>query len=148
MSDFQGASKRLECLGKNENRIVYRDFAHAPSKVKATTSAIREMFPDKKITACLELHTFSSLNKAFLPNYHSALEGVDHKIVYFNPHTLSMKQLPNLDAAELKTYFGDPDLVVMTDSSALESALVNNTDDIVLLMSSGNFDNLNFDQLI
>lgn len=148
MVDFQGASKRLECIGKSEKRILFRDFAHAPSKVKATTLAIREMYPDKKITACLELHTFSSLNKAFLPNYFESLEGVDHKIVYFNPHTLSMKKLPSLDTNELKAYFGSPDIVVMTDSRALESLLLNSKDEIVLLMSSGNFDNLNFDQLI
>jgi UDP-N-acetylmuramate: L-alanyl-gamma-D-glutamyl-meso-diaminopimelate ligase len=148
MSDFQGASKRLECIGRNDSRIIYRDFAHAPSKVKATTNAIREMFPDKKITACLELHTFSSLNKSFLPNYHHALMGVDYKIVYYNPHTLSMKQLPPIEESELKTFFGDSEIVVMTDSRELQSALAQNTSDIILLMSSGNFDNLNFDQLI
>jgi UDP-N-acetylmuramate: L-alanyl-gamma-D-glutamyl-meso-diaminopimelate ligase len=107
---FGGANKRLQLLFKSEDVIVYTDFAHAPSKVKATVDAVREMHPNADLVACLELHTFSSLNPGFLPLYKDSLIGADLRIVYFSPHTLAIKKLPDLSPGQLAEHFNAPDL--------------------------------------
>lgn len=141
---FKGAANRLETIAQNDNRLIFKDFAHAPSKVKATTKAVKSLYPQRKLIACLELHTFSSLNKSFLPHYKDTLNVADTAIVYFNPHTIAHKKLPNLTAEDIKQAFGKPDLQVFDDSNALEQFLKTQdyTNTNLLLMSSGNFDNL------
>jgi UDP-N-acetylmuramate: L-alanyl-gamma-D-glutamyl-meso-diaminopimelate ligase len=119
IQSFTGANKRLQLLFKTSDVIAYTDFAHAPSKVKATVDAVREMHPNAQVVACLELHTFSSLNPGFLPLYKDALSGADHKIVYFSPHTLAIKKLPDLSPDQLAEHFNAPDLKVVQSGDEL-----------------------------
>ena len=98
---FKGAHKRLDLLKKAKYSIAYRDFAHAPSKVKATTEALRAQYPKRRLVACVELHTFSSLNKKFLPQYAGALDAADTAYVFFSEHTLKMKKLPPITKADI-----------------------------------------------
>ncbi len=141
---FKGAANRLETLAQNANTHIFKDFAHAPSKVKATTRAVKNLYPQRKLVACLELHTFSSLNKYFLPHYKDTLNAADVAVVYFNPHTIAHKKLPPISAEDIKQGFGKNDLEVFDDSKALNDFLKqqNYTNTNLLLMSSGNFDNL------
>ncbi|MFT2007935.1 UDP-N-acetylmuramate--L-alanine ligase [Pontibacter sp. 13R65] len=147
---FKGAAKRLENIGENSQSVVFRDFAHAPSKVKATTEAVKRQYPQRHLVACLELHTFSSLNKAFLPQYKAALDQADKPIVYFNPATIAHKRMEMLTEEEIKAGFGNSRIQVITDSDVLEEELHNqnwsNTN--LLLMSSGTFNNLNLESLL
>lgn len=149
LKSFKGAAKRLEKLGENAGTVVYKDFAHAPSKVKATTEAVKKQYPDRQLVAALELHTFSSLNKAFLPQYAGALDLADEPILYFNPKTIEHKRMEMLTEEELKAAFQNPRLKVFTDSETLEQHLTgrnwNQTN--LLLMSSGNYNNLNLEAL-
>ncbi len=145
--DFTGANKRLQKLASNELRTVYLDFAHAPSKVKATTTSVKEWFGDQKLLAVLELHTFSSLNKAFLPEYKHALQSADEAIVFYNKHTLEMKNMPELDQEYLSTCFDHPRLQVITDEKEL-STLIHDQKYVayhILLMTSGNFNKMPLD---
>lgn len=149
ISTFKGASKRLELLGSSESVNVYRDFAHAPSKVEATTNALKEQFPERTLVACAELHTFSSLNKAFLSQYRRKLKAADVAVVYFNPLTLEHKRLESLSEEDIKTAFKRDDLKVFTNSSELAAFLKSLTwkDANLLLMSSGTFGELNLKKL-
>jgi len=139
--DYRGAARRLALLAESGSSRIYLDFAHSPSKVAATTMALKEAFPDRRLVVCLELHTFSSLNASFLPEYRGSLEPADHALVYFAPHTLESKKLPALDAERIRSAFGRDDLVVFEAGNVLESHLrslewgATN----LLLMSSGNF---------
>ena len=147
---FAGAARRLELLAETPTVRVYRDFAHAPSKVRATTRAAREQFPRRRLLAVLELHTFSSLNPAFLPNYAHALDAADEAVVYFNPHVLAHKRLPPLDPAQVQAAFARADVRVLTDRAALDAYLrahapLHNA--TLVLMSSGTFDGLNVETL-
>lgn len=150
MTSFQGAAKRLDCLYTGPEFVVYKDFAHAPSKVRATVDAVRENHPDRPLIACLELHTYSSLNKDFLPQYRGTLAAADSGIVFFSPHTLTMKKLPPLQPAEIRHEFAMPSLfVVQSRSSLLEklhSLTLNQT--VILFMSSGTFDGLDIPAFI
>jgi UDP-N-acetylmuramate: L-alanyl-gamma-D-glutamyl-meso-diaminopimelate ligase len=143
---FSGASKRLESMGSNANTHIYRDFAHAPSKVGATTNATKELYPNRKLIACYELHTFSSLNKDFLPQYKDRLKAADVAVVFYSPHTLEMKKMPALSKEEVKSYFGREDLVIFTEKSELEDFLKNRNwyQSNLLLMSSGTFAGMDF----
>ncbi|NNE29478.1 MAG: peptidoglycan synthetase [Saprospiraceae bacterium] len=145
MADFQGAAKRLQLLNQSEKLTIYQDFAHAPSKVKATLEAVRKQYPDKKIVAALELHTFSSLNKKFLPLYRDTLSPADGAAVFFQKHTLEMKKLPSLDTAEVSEYFGG-EVDVFQEQEPLISWLRHQLDEdsVVLLMSSGTFGGLDY----
>jgi UDP-N-acetylmuramate: L-alanyl-gamma-D-glutamyl-meso-diaminopimelate ligase len=129
--------------------VVFRDFAHAPSKVKATTEAVKAQYPQRELVAVLELHTFSSLNKNFLPQYARALDKADEPIVYFNPKTIEHKRMEMLTAEELKAAFGNPNLQVFTDSEALQQHLLNRAwhNANLLLMSSGTYNNINLEAL-
>jgi UDP-N-acetylmuramate: L-alanyl-gamma-D-glutamyl-meso-diaminopimelate ligase len=149
MQTFTGAAKRLEIFHEDASKIIFRDFAHAPSKVKATVEAVKEQFPEKHLIACLELHTFSSLNKSFIPQYKNTMQAADVRIVYFNTHTLVLKKLETLRVDEVKTFFNDAALIVLNDAKDIISTIekLKSGNDAVLLMSSGNFDNLDFSVL-
>jgi UDP-N-acetylmuramate: L-alanyl-gamma-D-glutamyl-meso-diaminopimelate ligase len=144
IQSFKGASKRLERIAKNGNRLVYKDFAHAPSKVSATLKAVREQFPGRKVIACLELHTYSSLNEAFLSQYEGTLDPADEAIVYFSPHALELKRLPVISEQQVKEGFRKEGLEVFTTSSLLAERLLRdkNPEAVLLLMSSGNYDGI------
>jgi UDP-N-acetylmuramate: L-alanyl-gamma-D-glutamyl-meso-diaminopimelate ligase len=141
LSSFTGAARRLQIQQQSKDLIVFNDFGHAPSKVAATVEAVRAQYPDYQLIAALELHTFSSLNADFLPNYRQALAAADVAIAYFSPHTLAQKRLPNLEAAQLCGYFERADLQVCQTGEAvkniIKNAILPNIPTIVLLMSSG-----------
>jgi UDP-N-acetylmuramate: L-alanyl-gamma-D-glutamyl-meso-diaminopimelate ligase len=146
---FKGAARRLELVKKNDSCNIYKDFAHSPSKLKATTSAVKTQFPKRSLVACMELHTFSSLTEAFLLQYKGAMDTADQAIVYFNPHTIAHKKLKPITEEQVKQAFGRKDILVYTDSSVLVDDLKkrnwNNSN--LLLMTSGNFDGVDFAQL-
>jgi UDP-N-acetylmuramate: L-alanyl-gamma-D-glutamyl-meso-diaminopimelate ligase len=146
IQSFKGAAKRLELVYKTGNFNFYKDFAHSPSKLKATTKSVKEQFTSRKVIACMELHTFSSLNEAFLNEYKGAMNAADEAIVYFNPHTISHKKLKEISNAQVLRAFDRKDLNVFTDSGEmvnyLKSLSYNNT--VLLMMSSGNFDGIDF----
>lgn len=149
ISTFRGASKRLQLLRQSDSFSVYKDFAHSPSKLKATIEAVRELYPDRELIACIELHTYSSLNKNFLPQYRHCMDSADLPIVYFSHHAVAMKRLPELTPEEVSAAFADQRLVVYTDSGKLKEDLLrlNFHNKILLLMSSGNFDGLNLEEI-
>lgn len=150
LETFKGASKRLECLReeKGDQGAAYLDFAHAPSKVRATVAAVAEHY-DRPLHAVLELHTFSSLNQEFLPQYDGAMCPAKTAAVFYNEHTLEMKQMPPLSEEFVQSCFGRSDLLVMTEVSQLEAYLKNlPTEDTVLLMTSGNFRGLPFKTIL
>ncbi|MEI6455755.1 MAG: Mur ligase family protein [bacterium] len=149
IGSFKGASKRLEKIKTDGNRIIFKDFAHAPSKVKATLHAVKEQFPDRVVTACLELHTYSSLSKEFLVHYLGSLDDADHPIVYFSEHALRLKRLPPITAEEIRSGFGNRKLEVFTDSASLLERLSQKKQEpsVLLMMSSGNFDGIDLPAL-
>ncbi|MEK6616056.1 MAG: endolytic transglycosylase MltG, partial [Bacteroidota bacterium] len=144
ISSFKGASKRLEVIVKNGSFAFYKDFAHSPSKVKATTNAVKKQFPDRKLIACLELHTFSSLNENFLKEYAGSMDAADEAIVYFNPHTIEHKKLKPITRQQVKDSFGRNSLKVVTDSKTLSQFILeqNWKNKNLLMMSSGTFDGM------
>ncbi len=146
ISGFSGASKRLQKLGENKSTSVFLDFAHSPSKVTATLKATKEQFPGRKVVACLELHTFSSLKKEFLPQYRHSLDAADEAMVYFNPHTIEHKRLSPVGANEVLEAFAKPGLKIFTDSRQLIEYLLSSEygNSVLLMMSSGNYDGLDF----
>lgn len=141
MATFSGASKRLEVLYKGTDRVAYLDFAHSPSKLTATTNAIREHYPDKRVIAVMELHTFSSLRKDFLPQYKGAMNAADKAIVFFNPEVIAHKRLELFSKEDVAANFAHPNLTVYTMTEDLVADLkaesYNNT--VLLIMTSGNF---------
>jgi UDP-N-acetylmuramate: L-alanyl-gamma-D-glutamyl-meso-diaminopimelate ligase len=144
VASFPGAARRLELVKEGATSVVYKDFAHAPSKLKATTNALKQQFPQRRLVACLELHTFSSLNPAFLPQYAHCFDAPDVAVVYFNPHVLEHKRLPPLAPEAVAAAFQRPDLKVITDSAELAAFLRSQQwqNANLLLMSSGTFDGL------
>ena len=149
---FRGASKRLQKIGFNkENNITFfLDFAHSPSKVKATIEAIKSIYKNEKLIACLELHTYSSLQKDFLKQYSNTMDLADVSLIYFNPKTLELKKKPILNESDIIDGFNNSDIKVFTDSKQLFSYLKTSIykNSVVLLMSSGNFDNFNINEWI
>jgi UDP-N-acetylmuramate: L-alanyl-gamma-D-glutamyl-meso-diaminopimelate ligase len=143
---FKGTAKRLETLREDAHSVIFRDFAHAPSKLKATVNAVKHLHPSRKLIAAYELHTYSSLNKEFLPQYYNSMQEADAKAVLFSRHALEMKKMPMLDAEEVANAFGD-DVKVFTDSADLRAWLDSKYTgkENVLLMSSGTFDGMSFD---
>jgi len=141
ISSFQGASRRLEKIASNDQVTVFWDFAHSPSKLKATIKAVHDQFPGKQLIACMELHTFSSLSAGFLAEYASSMDVADRAIIFFDQHTFEHKHLATLSASEIKEAFGREDLDIITDSSLLVSSIehMDLKNSILLLMSSGNF---------
>lgn len=144
IQSFKGAAKRLELIKSQEDRALYRDFAHAPSKLRATATAVKNQFPERQLIAVQELHTYSSLNKDFLPNYSGTMDAADQAIIYLNPHAVALKKLELMDEETLRNGFNRSDLKLFTDSQALKSYLENLTyaNSNLLLMSSGNYDNM------
>ena len=144
IANFTGASKRLELLASNNQINVYRDFAHAPSKVKATIEALKQQYPSRKLIGILELHTFSSLNEQFMNEYNGALSKADIAIVFYSKHALEIKRLPDLPIEKIKEGFNQPGLLVMNDKKILEEWLETNdfTNSNIVLMSSGNYDGI------
>lgn len=142
ITSFKGAAKRLELIAKNNRVAVYKDFAHSPSKLKATTKAVKQQYPDRKVVACMELHTFSSLNKNFLSEYENAMSDADEAYVYYSEHTLEHKKLEHITPNEVKKAFVSDNVEVINDSKQLVSLLENKNwnNSVLLLMSSGNFD--------
>ena len=146
---FKGAANRLELLKEKENHAVYKDFAHAPSKLAATTKALKEQYKDRQLVACLELYTFSSLNKAFLAQYQGTFNAADIAIVYYSPKNLVLKNLETFSAEDVKLAFNRSDLLVFTEIIELKQYLMsidwNNKN--LLMMSSGKFDGLDLHEL-
>jgi len=149
IKNFGGAAKRLQTLAQNEQTIVYQDFAHSPSKLQATTKAVKNQFTDRKLVACMELHTFSSLKEEFLPEYRDSMALADVAMVYFNPKTVEHKKLKAITVQQVEEAFGGTNLKVYTDSQMLLNDLMHlNFDKTnLLLMSSGNFSGLNLKEL-
>ena len=146
---FKGASKRLELVQKNQSTAIYKDFAHSPSKLKATTSALKNQYPNRKLIACMELHTFSSLNKSFLDQYNGTMQEADLAFVYFNKKTLKHKKLDDLSAEDVKKAFAGENVTVLNSSKEMVNCLLKMKweQQNLLLMSSGNFDGIQFTEL-
>ena len=148
ISTFTGASNRLEKICETESSVAYKDFAHSPSKLKATVNAVRERYPDKKLVACMELHTFSSLMADFLPQYKGCMAEADVAYVYFNPKVIEHKRLTPITAEEVREAFGTKNVEVFTESEALQAAVsrqlsaVSAQNVALLMMSSGTFDGI------
>jgi len=149
IQSFSGAKYRLELVNKNGRTAVFRDYAHAPSKLLASTQALKEQFEDMKLVACLELHTFSSLNKQFIQQYKGTFDAPDKAIVYFNPENITRKNMPDLKEKEVKEAFDRRDLEVFTDSTKLKNYLLqqNWKDKNLLLMTSGDFNGIDLTSL-
>ena len=139
----------MELVIETKHSVVYKDFAHSPSKLKATTKALSSQFPERNLVACMELHTFSSLNSTFLKQYKGTMENADKAFVYFNPETLKHKKLNEISSKDVLNAFDTQNVKVFTDSNLLVKELSslnwNNTN--LLLMSSGNFDGIDFENL-
>tara|TARA_B110000305_G_scaffold145_1_gene158 strand:+ start:190 stop:1548 length:1359 start_codon:yes stop_codon:yes gene_type:complete len=149
IKDFKGASKRMELVKENNQSSFYKDFAHSPSKLKATTSALKQQFPNRKLVACMELHTFSSLNLDFLKLYHKSMSNADEAFVYFNEETILHKRLEKIEKKDVYDAFGTSNLKVFTSSKELQSNLFSKdwTNSNLLMMSSGTFDGLDFNKI-
>lgn len=149
ITTFTGASKRLEVIKEVADTVVFRDFAHAPSKVKATIEAVHQQFPDRRLLAVLELHTFSSLNEDFMNEYNGALDKADEAVVFYSKHALELKRMPELDKDVVLKGFNKAGLLVITDKAVLEDRLKkqNFKNANLVLMSSGNFDGLDMIKL-
>lgn len=149
ISDFSGASKRLEQIAETDKALVFKDYAHSPSKVIATTTAVKTQFPSKILMACLELHTYSSLNADFLKEYNEALNAADEAVVFFSPKALEIKQLEAITEHQIFEAFGRKDLKIFTDSKKFRAFLKSKiyVDHVLLLMSSGNYGGLDFEEV-
>ena len=148
MSDFTGAGKRLQKVIERPDFVMFKDFAHSPSKLKATTTAVKHQYPNRKVVACMELHTFSSLKKEFLPHYEGAMIAADEALVYFNPEVVHHKKLEAISIQQVSDGFGGGVEVKNETADVLSfirSQSWNNA--VLLMMSSGNFDGIDYDQL-
>jgi UDP-N-acetylmuramate: L-alanyl-gamma-D-glutamyl-meso-diaminopimelate ligase len=149
IASFKGASKRLEKIAEGKGKVAYKDFAHSPSKVSATTKAVKNQYPDRKLIACLELHTYSSLNAEFLKEYQNALDAADVAVVFYSPDAVKIKQLEEVTYDQIAQSFQREDLVIYTNPADFKEFLFNQNFDnsALLLMSSGNYGGLNFDEV-
>ncbi|MFN5985017.1 MAG: UDP-N-acetylmuramate--L-alanine ligase [Fluviicola sp.] len=148
IQSFTGAGKRLQKVIENESFLLFKDFAHSPSKLKATTKAVKEQYADKKVIACMELHTFSSLRKDFLPLYKGAMNAADVALVYFSHEVIAHKKLAPLTIEEVQENFGG-NVKVVTNTSEVLAFIDRETqkDSVLLMMSSGNFDGIDYEKL-
>ncbi len=149
MQSFGGTARRLETLYEDSNLTVIRDFAHSPSKLKATAEAVKEQYPNRNVIAVFELHTFSSLQKDFLPHYSDCMAKADQAMVYVDHHVFELKKMPALEASAIKSGFGSPIQVLNSKQAlidAIKSSDLGNT--VLLLMSSGSFSDLALDEII
>ena len=149
IQSFGGASKRLELVKATGHSAVYKDFAHAPSKLRATIAAMKGQYPDRRLVACMELHTFSSLTAEFLKQYAGTMDRADVPFVYYSQHALQLKKLPSLDPEQVRAAFANERVRVFTDSKQMVEELrkMHWQDANLLMMSSGNFDGIDFKQL-
>jgi UDP-N-acetylmuramate: L-alanyl-gamma-D-glutamyl-meso-diaminopimelate ligase len=147
ISTFKGASKRLEKIAESKTSIAYKDFAHSPSKVEATTKALKEQYSDRTLVACLELHTYSSLNAEFLKEYKGALDAADVAVVFYSPHAVEIKKLEEVTKEQIANAFERDDLIIYTNPEDFKNFLFSQSFDnkSLLLMSSGNYGGLDFD---
>ena len=146
---FDGADKRLEPLLYENDRAFYKDFAHSPSKVKATTEALKNQFTDRKLIALLELHTFSSLNENFIGEYKNTLDNCDIKILFYDPKAVEKKGLNNISEKAIKSAFKDDSLFIFSDSDELKKFLfeLDYKESNLLFMSSGNYASLDLNEI-
>jgi UDP-N-acetylmuramate: L-alanyl-gamma-D-glutamyl-meso-diaminopimelate ligase len=149
IASFKGASKRLEKIAENSQTVVFKDFAHSPSKVKATTEAVKKQYAQREVIACLELHTYSSLNAEFLGEYQGALDQADKAVVFYSPHAVKIKQLDEVTTAQIGAAFGKEDLMMFTNPAEFKAFLFsqNLEQTAVVLMSSGNYGGLDFEEV-
>ncbi|MEL6850613.1 MAG: Mur ligase family protein, partial [Bacteroidota bacterium] len=149
MSTFEGANMRMQTYHESAERLVIKDYAHAPAKVQATVEAVRERFKDRSLIACVELHTFSSLDKKFLPHYKHSLKVADHKIVFVDPHAWEKRRLPAITEEEVLSAFGDRQITVINDKETLVQTIAQKTQpkDVLLMMSSGTYAGLDWELL-
>ena len=149
IQSFTGAAKRLEQVKITNGFAFYKDFAHSPSKLKATIEAMKQQYPNRHLVACMELHTFSSLNEDFLKEYKNCMDDADDAIVYFNPHTIEHKKLKPITIEQVQQAFGDNKMKVFTESKQVTDYLktVNWKNKNLLMMTSGNFDGVDFVKL-
>ena len=147
IASFSGASKRMEKIAENNSTVIFKDFAHSPSKVEATTKAVKDQFPNRTVLACLELHTYSSLNAQFLAEYKGALESADKAVVFYSPKAVKIKQLEAVTQAQIADAFQRGDLIIYTNPQEFKDFLFseNLKDTALLLMSSGNYGGLDFE---
>lgn len=146
---FTGLERRQELLASENDRAIFLDYAHSPSSVEATIRAFKQTYRNRKLVTCLELHTYSSLNKEYLPLYEGSLKEADQALVYYNPKVVKSKKLPSLSPEEVKKHFGKEELVVHNDSAQLMDDLkqVDDNTFVLLLMTSGNFSGLDLNKL-
>ena len=149
IASFKGASKRLEKIAENNSTVIFKDFAHSPSKVSATTKAVKEQYSDRTVFACLELHTYSSLNTEFLEQYKGALDYADKAVVFFSPHAVKIKKLDEVSEAQIANAFQRDDLIIYTNPQEFKDFLFSQNLDktALVLMSSGNYGGLDFDDV-
>ncbi|MDB2490859.1 Mur ligase family protein [Flavobacteriaceae bacterium] len=149
IASFKGASKRLEKIAENTQTVIFKDFAHSPSKVKATTEAVKKQYENREVIACLELHTYSSLNAEFLSEYKGALDQADKAVVFYSPHAVKIKQLDEVTTAQIGAAFGREDLMMFTNPAEFKAFLLNQNleQTAVVLMSSGNYGGLDFEEV-
>lgn len=149
IASFKGASKRLEKLAESNSSVIFKDFAHSPSKVAATTAAVKEQYPEKKVIACLELHTYSSLNSEFLKNYKETLDQADEALVFYSPDAVAIKKLDAVSKDDIKRAFEKNDLEVFTSGQDFKDALFDKdfSNTALLLMSSGDYGGLDLEEV-
>lgn len=149
IASFKGASKRLEKIAENNSTVIFKDFAHSPSKVSATARAVKEQYSDRTVFACLELHTYSSLNAEFLEQYKGALDYADKAVVFFSPHAVKIKKLDEVSEAQIANAFQRDDLIIYTNPQEFKDFLFSQNLDktALVLMSSGNYGGLDFDDV-
>ncbi len=148
LSNFTGAGKRLQKVVESNDFIMFKDFAHSPSKLKATTKAVKEQFTSRKLVACMELHTFSSLKKEFLTHYQNCMAMADCALVYFSPSVVAHKKLEPISINQVFEGFGGGITVATNTNEVVE--FINQyveSNSALLMMSSGNFDGIDYDQL-
>ena len=149
IASYNGAAKRLQKIAENRQSVAFLDFAHSPSKLQATINAVKEQYPSRKLIACMELHTFSSLNADFLPQYRQTMDQADEAIVFFNPEVVKHKRLPEITPENVQEGFGNRKVKVFTDNRQLLAFLdaKDYTDSVLLIMTSGNFSGINIQEL-
>ena len=149
IASFKGASKRLEKIAESSETVIYKDFAHSPSKVKATTEAVKKQYAQRDVITCLELHTYSSLNAAFLAEYNGALDKADKAVVFYSPHAVKIKQLDSVSEEQISNAFQRDDLIIFTNPAKFKEFLFSQNlhQSAVVLMSSGNYGGLDFEEV-
>ena len=149
IATFSGASKRLEKIAEGKSSVAYKDFAHSPSKVAATTNAVKEQYPERKLIACLELHTYSSFNPQFLKEYKGALKAADVAVVFYLPESIAIKKLEAVTPEQIREAFERPDLEIYTNADEFRDYVFsqNFKNSTLLLMSSGNYGGLDLKKL-